>query len=67
MIPYTYLLIGGGMTAAAAVEGIRAQIPEVEHFVALEGHRDGWLDYETVRSLGTKAPSRYAMPVSAIS
>src|SRR5437868_6704573 len=29
-----------------AVDGIRDQIPDVEHFVALEGARDGWLDYE---------------------
>src|SRR5947209_2879821 len=29
-----------------AVDGIRDQIPDVEHFVALEGSRDGWLDYE---------------------
>src|SRR6202166_4738748 len=30
----------------AAVDGIRDQMPEVRHFVALEGSRDGWLDYE---------------------
>jgi fatty-acyl-CoA synthase len=30
-----------------AVDGIRDQLPDVEHFVALEGTRDGWLDYET--------------------
>src|ERR1700716_2798496 len=29
-----------------AVDSIRDQIPNVEHFVALEGSRDGWLDYE---------------------
>jgi fatty-acyl-CoA synthase len=29
-----------------AVDSIRDQIPDVEHFVALEGSRDGWLDYE---------------------
>jgi len=29
-----------------AVDSIRDQIPDVEHFVALEGARDGWLDYE---------------------
>jgi fatty-acyl-CoA synthase len=32
----------------AAVETIRAQLPAVEHFVALSGARDGWLDYETL-------------------
>src|SRR6266850_1030134 len=29
-----------------AVDSIRDQIPGVEHFVALEGSSDGWLDYE---------------------
>src|SRR5579862_7966239 len=28
------------------VDGIRADLPGVEHFVALEGERDGWLSYE---------------------
>jgi fatty-acyl-CoA synthase len=29
-----------------AVDGIRKELPTVEHFVALEGARDGWVDYE---------------------
>jgi fatty-acyl-CoA synthase len=29
-----------------AVDSIRTEIPRVEHFVALEGARDGWLNYE---------------------
>lgn len=29
-----------------AVDSIRAELPNVEHFVALEGAREGWLDYE---------------------
>jgi fatty-acyl-CoA synthase len=29
-----------------AVTGIREQLPNVEHFVALEGSKDGWVDYE---------------------
>lgn len=29
-----------------AIDSIRPQIPDVQHFVALEGQRDGWLDYE---------------------
>jgi len=29
-----------------AVDGIRSEISGVGHFVALEGERDGWLDYE---------------------
>ena len=32
----------------AAVDSIRSQIPGVEHFVALEGERAGWLDYEAL-------------------
>ncbi|MGZ3454611.1 MAG: long-chain-fatty-acid--CoA ligase [Polyangiales bacterium] len=30
------------------VDSIRAQIPGVVHFVALEGSREGWLDYESL-------------------
>jgi fatty-acyl-CoA synthase len=30
-----------------AVDSIRDQLPDVEHFVALEGAGDGWLDYES--------------------
>ena len=29
-----------------AVDSIRASVPGVKHFVALEGARDGWIDYE---------------------
>ena len=29
-----------------AVDDIRSSIPAVERFVALEGNRDGWIDYE---------------------
>jgi len=29
-----------------AVDGIRKELPSVERFVALEGARDGWIDYE---------------------
>ncbi len=30
----------------AAIEAIRDRLPAVEHFVALEGEGDGWIDYE---------------------
>ena len=30
----------------AMVDEIRARVPNVTHFVALEGSRDGWLEYE---------------------
>jgi fatty-acyl-CoA synthase len=33
-----------------AVDSIRAQIPSVEQFIALEGEKSGWLDYEAVLS-----------------
>src|SRR4030081_1402004 len=36
-----------------AVDSIRDQIPGVEHFVALEGKRDGWLDYESAIASAT--------------
>jgi fatty-acyl-CoA synthase len=38
-----------------AVDGIRGQLTEVRHYVALEGSRPGWLDYEA--ALGAAAPS----------
>src|SRR6266487_600334 len=38
----------------AAVDGIRDRMPGVKHFVALEGKRDGWLDYEAaITAAGT--------------
>jgi acyl-CoA synthetase (AMP-forming)/AMP-acid ligase II len=37
-----------------AVDGIRDQLPDVEHYVALEGGpREGWLDYESALSSAT--------------
>jgi fatty-acyl-CoA synthase len=32
----------------AALDSIRAQLPRVEHFVALQEAQPGWLDYETL-------------------
>ena len=37
-----------------AVDGIRSRLPSVEHFVALEGSHDGWIDYES--ALGSHSP-----------
>src|SRR5260370_32081730 len=31
-----------------AVSGIRAQLPNVEQFIALDGSKDGWLNYEAM-------------------
>ena len=39
----------------AAVDGIRAQLPSVEHYVVLEDVRDGWLGYE--QELAAVAPA----------
>jgi fatty-acyl-CoA synthase len=33
-----------------AVDRIRTEVPDVEHFVALDGAREGWLDYEELLS-----------------
>ena len=41
------------------VESIRAQLPGVSTFVALEGTQPGWLDYET---LVAEAPSHFNRP-----
>lgn len=37
-----------------AVDSIRAKVPGVEHFIAFEGQKEGWLDYET--TLAAAAP-----------
>src|SRR5205807_2254245 len=42
------------------VESVRSQLPLVEHFVALEGSRDSWLDYE---ALLMAASRDFARPV----
>jgi fatty-acyl-CoA synthase len=43
----------------ATVDGIRAELPGVEHFVALEGSGDGWLDYE---KLLAKSSGEFSRP-----
>jgi acyl-CoA synthetase (AMP-forming)/AMP-acid ligase II len=42
-----------------AVDSIRSQLPRVTSFVALEGVREGWLDYETLLQ---KAPKGFGRP-----
>ena len=42
-----------------AVDGIRSQLPNVEAFVALDGVRPGWLNYET---LLTEASTEFVSP-----
>ncbi len=50
---FAYIIGHSGSTIVCAappylemVDSIRDRIPNVTHFVALEGARDGWLDYE---------------------
>jgi len=52
---FQYIIAHSGATVVCAhedyldcVDGLRAQLPGVRHFVALEGDRAGWLDYETL-------------------
>jgi fatty-acyl-CoA synthase len=68
---FAYIIKHSGATVVCAhsdylevVERIRHQLPEVKHFVALEGLTDplreaGWLDYET---LLTNAPETFTRP-----
>jgi fatty-acyl-CoA synthase len=42
-----------------AVQGIRGRVPGVEHFVALEGTGDGWLNYE---QLLAASPTEFERP-----
>ncbi|HEX2339363.1 MAG TPA: long-chain-fatty-acid--CoA ligase [Vicinamibacterales bacterium] len=42
-----------------AVQGVRARVPGVEHFVALEGACDGWLNYE---QLLAASPTEFERP-----
>ena len=41
-----------------AVDRIRAQMPASTQFVALEGARDGWLDYEALAAAASDPPVR---------
>jgi fatty-acyl-CoA synthase len=42
-----------------AIEKARDRMTGVEHFIALEGARDGWLDYETLLA---QAPATFTRP-----
>src|SRR3954468_12870045 len=50
---FAYILAHSGAKVVCAhpdylemVDGIRERVPNVSHFVALEGSRAGWIDYE---------------------
>src|SRR5262252_7910606 len=52
---FSYIINHSGATVVCshadyleAVDRIRADVPHVRHFVALEGARDGWKDYESL-------------------
>ena len=56
---FAYIINHSGATVVCAhedylecVDGIRPQLPACRHFVALEGARDGWLDYEALLGEG---------------
>jgi len=51
---FQYIIAHSGATVVCAhedylecIDELRPRLPGVRHFVALEGHRDGWLDYES--------------------
>jgi fatty-acyl-CoA synthase len=63
---FAYIITHSGARVVCAhidylemVDGIRDQLPGVTHFVALEGQRDGWLDYE---QLLAAAPPAFTRP-----
>jgi fatty-acyl-CoA synthase len=41
-----------------AVDRVRPQLPASTQFVALEGAREGWLDYETLAAAAAPSPAR---------
>src|SRR6185436_9438878 len=50
---FAYIIVHSGARIVCAhsdfldaVDRVRNQMPDVEHFVALEGSKAGWLDYE---------------------
>src|SRR6185436_11406682 len=57
---FAYLINHSGARVVCAhsdyldtLENIRSQLPNVASFVALEGTKDGWLDYETLLAAAT--------------
>jgi fatty-acyl-CoA synthase len=44
-----------------AVDSIRKEIPNVEHFIALDGAKDGWIDYERTLAAAPAEPKRPAI------
>ena len=44
------------------VDSIRDRIPDVQHFVTLEGEREGWLSYEALLAEAAQAGATFARP-----
>jgi fatty-acyl-CoA synthase len=62
---FAYILDHSGSTVVCVhpdyldlVDGIRDQIPQVKHFVAFGGARDGWVDYETTLAAASGTPNK---------
>jgi fatty-acyl-CoA synthase len=54
-------VVCAGADHIAAVESIRSDLTGVQHFVALDGCREGWLDYETLIRDGDSSFTRPAI------
>jgi fatty-acyl-CoA synthase len=70
---FAYIIGHSGATVVCAhsdyleaVDRIRADIPQVRHFIALEGARDGWKDYEALLSASPGRFSRAAVAESDV-
>ena len=66
---FRYLITHSGATVVCThadyldtVDGIRPHLPHVRHFVALEGARAGWEDYETAVSAALWLPGQVWLP-----
>src|SRR5919205_1703441 len=66
---FAYIISHSGATVVCAhsdyldaVDSIRSEIPQVKHFVALEGARDGWIDYE--QAIASATPDCLRPPIA---
>ena len=71
---FAYIIAHSGATIVCSapeylevIDGIRARLPNVTQFVALEGSREGWLDYEAeLKSVAAPgAPIAFVRPTIA--
>ncbi|MGI8785995.1 MAG: long-chain-fatty-acid--CoA ligase [Acidobacteriota bacterium] len=63
---FVYLINHSGARVVCAhsayldlIDNVRPKLPDVDHFVAFEGERPGWLNYEAKLAM---APAEYARP-----